>query len=160
MRARLVQRLVCLVALAAAAGCTHVAPTTAPTPTPQSALSPPQTAQAHITCPIGQSRATTAELVFGRRIDDRTTVTDDDWRRFIDQDVTPRFPDGLSVMDVQGQWRASNGKVVHEPSKVLYLVLDGGPDDPAKIANIRDAYKKRFRQESVLLVTNTACVSF
>ena len=162
MRARLVQRLVCLVALAAAAGCTHLA-----SPPPQSALAPaqsdqapPQTAQAHLVCPIGQSRATTAELVFGRRIDDRTTVSDDDWRQFIDQDVTPRFPDGLSVMDVQGQWRASNGKIVHEPSKVLYLVLDGGPDDPAKIANIRDAYKKRFRQESVLLVTNTACVSF
>ncbi len=111
-------------------------------------------------CPTGQARATTAELVFGRHIDDKTSVTDADWRHFIDEDVTPRFPDGLSVMDVQGQWRASNGSIVREPSKVLYLILDGGPDDPAKIANIRDAYKRRFRQESVLLVTSTACVSF
>ncbi len=158
MRARLVQRLVCLGALAVA-GCTHVAP--APPPQVAVAPAPPApTVQARIACPIGQSRATTAELVFGRHIDDKTTVTDDDWRQFIDQDVTPRFPDGLSVMDVQGQWRASNGQIVREPSKVLYLVLDGGPDDPAKISNIREAYKKRFRQESVLLVTNTACVSF
>ncbi len=158
MRARLVQRLVCLGALAVA-GCTHVAP--APPPPVAVAPAPPApTALAHIPCPIGQSRATTAELVFGRHIDDKTTVTDDDWRQFIDHDVTPRFPDGLSVMDVQGQWRASNGQIVREPSKVLYLVLDGGPDDPAKISNIREAYKKRFRQESVLLVTNTACVSF
>ena len=110
-------------------------------------------------CPEGQSRATTAELVFGRNVGDKLGVSDDDWRRFIDQDVTPRFPEGFSVMDVQGQWRASNGQLIREPSKVLYVILDGGPDDPAKIAHIRDAYKQRFKQESVLLVTKQACVS-
>ena len=113
-----------------------------------------------IACPQGQNRATTVELVFGRNRGDQLVVTEADWRRFIDEDVTPRFPDGLSVMDVQGQWRASNGRIIHEPSKVLYLVLDGGPDDPKKISNIRDAYKRRFQQDSVLLVTRAACVSF
>lgn len=121
---------------------------------------PPPAKEAVITCPPGQSRATTAELVFGRNVGDRLAVSDDEWRRFIDEVVTPRFPDGLSVIDVQGQWRASNGQVVREPSKVLYLVLDGGPDDPKKISNIRQAYKQRFQQESVLLVTKAACVSF
>ena len=42
---------------------------------------------------------------------------------------------------------------MREPSKIVYLVLDGGPDDPAKIANIRDSYKQRFNQKSVLLVS-------
>ncbi len=112
------------------------------------------------TCPAGQSRATTAELVFGRNVGDHLGVTDQDWRRFIDEEVTPRFPDGLSVIDVQGQWRASSGLVVHEPSKIVYLVLDGGPDDRAKISNIRSAYKTRFHQDSVLLVSSPACVSF
>jgi hypothetical protein len=111
-------------------------------------------------CPAGQDRATTAELVFGRNIGGKLGVSEDDWRKFLDEDVTPRFPDGLSVMDVQGQWRASNGALIREPSKVLYLILDGGPDDPAKIANIRDAYKRRFKQEAVLLITKAACVSF
>ena len=104
--------------------------------------------------------ATTAELIFGRDIEGRAGVSDEDWRRFIDEDVTPRFPDGFSVMDVQGQWRASNGTLIREPSKALYIVLDGGPDDGAKIAHIRDAYKQRFRQQSVLLVTRPGCVSF
>ena len=112
------------------------------------------------TCPVGQSRATTAELVFGRNVGEQLGVSDEDWRKFIDEDVTPRFPEGFSVIDSQGQWRGSNGVIVHEPSKVLLLVLDGGPDDPAKIANIRDAYKRRFHQESVLLVTRKACTSF
>ena len=113
-----------------------------------------------MTCPAGQSRATTAELVFGRNVGQQLAVGDDDWRRFIDEDVTPRFPEGFSVIDGQGQWRGQDGKIVREPSKVLLLVLDGGPDDPAKIANIRDAYKRRFHQESVMLVTRKACASF
>jgi hypothetical protein len=121
----------------------------------------PATSHAAVqSCPAGQSRATTAELVFGRNIGERLGVSDDDWRQFLDQDVTPRFPDGFSVMDVQGQWRASNGVLIKEPSKVIYLILDGGPDDPAKISGIREAYKRRFKQEAVLLVTKAACVSF
>jgi hypothetical protein len=111
-------------------------------------------------CPKGQARATTAELVFGRNDGPALRVSDADWKRFIDEDVTPRFPEGFSVIDGQGQWRGADGAIVHEPSKVLLLVLDGGPDDPAKIANIRDSYKRRFHQESVLLVTRTACASF
>ena len=121
---------------------------------------PPHASAAAHACPTGQTRATTAELVFGRNIGQTLGVSDADWRKFLDEDVTPRFPEGFSVMDVQGQWRASNGVLIHEPSKVIYLILDGGPDDPAKIANIRDAYKRRFKQEAVLLVTKQACVSF
>ncbi len=142
MRLRLSIPLLALAALVA--GCAH-----GPAPT-----------ASVLTCPTGQSRGTTAELVFGRNVGAQLGVSDEDWRRFIDEDVTPRFPDGLSVMDVQGQWRASDGTIVREPSKALYLVLDGGPDDPSKIAHIRDAYKRRFHQESVLLVTRAACISF
>lgn len=120
----------------------------------------PAATVAPLACPSGQTRATTAELIFGRNAGDKLGVSDEDWRKFIDEDVTPRFPDGFSVMDVQGQWRASNGALIHEPSKALYIVLDGGPDDPAKIAHIRDAYKQRFKQQSVLLVTSVGCVSF
>ena len=116
--------------------------------------------QGPLLCPKGQARATTVELVFGRNVGDRTGVSDADWKAFIDEDVTPRFPTGFSVIDSQGQWRGSNGVIVREPSKVLMLVLDGGPDDPAKITGIRDAYKRRFHQESVLMVTKTACASF
>ena len=116
--------------------------------------------KAPLACAAGQSRATTAEMVFGRDVGHDLGVSEADWRAFLDEEITPRFPDGLSVADVQGQWKASDGTIVREPSKVLYLVLDGGPDDPAKIAHIRDAYKARFHQDSVLLITNQACVAF
>jgi hypothetical protein len=32
-------------------------------------------------------------------------VSEAAWREFLDHEVTPRFPSGLSVMDVYGQWQ-------------------------------------------------------
>ena len=51
-------------------------------------------------------------------------VSEADWNRFLDEEVTPRFPDGLTVMSASGQWRdTERGNVVQEPSKVLVVVL-------------------------------------
>lgn len=111
-------------------------------------------------CPEGLKPATTAELVFGRNIGAAPGVSDADWRAFVDSEVTPRFPDGLTVADAAGQWRGVDGVVVAEPSKILLLVLKGDPDERARIAAIRAAYKARFRQEAVLLIERSACVGF
>ena len=54
---------------------------------------------ASLTCRGGLNPATTVELVFGRNIGDAPGVTDADWKAFLDQEVTPRFPDGLTVSD-------------------------------------------------------------
>ena len=47
-----------------------------------------------------------SELLFGRARPDGTVVTDEEWRAFVDQEVTPRFPDGLTVLPGYGQWRS------------------------------------------------------
>ncbi len=54
-------------------------------------------------CPKAGQRAT-AELVFGRSSDDpaHPSVTEADFTRFLDEEVSPRFPDGLTVIDAQG----------------------------------------------------------
>ena len=113
-----------------------------------------------ITCSAGLHRATTAELFFGRNIEDNGVVSDTDWGQFVDAEVTPRFPDGLSVNDVYGQWRNPTGGFVREQSKALFLVLSGAPDERAKLELVRNAYKARFHQESVMLVEQQACVGF
>ncbi len=87
-------------------------------------------------------------------------LSEDEWRLFLDQEVTPRFPDGLSVYDVYGQYRNSAGMIAREQSKELAIVLPGSASDAAKLDSIRDAYKRRFNQESVLLVETPACASF
>ena len=99
--------------------------------------------------------------MFGRKIGDRVAVTEGLWRQFLDREVTPRFPDGLSVVDAAGQWQDPVRKrVIREPSKIVTIVLkDVGPDQ-LKLEAIAEAYKKRFRQQSVGIVVRPACVSF
>ena len=80
---------------------------------------------------------------------------------FLDREITPRFPDGLTVYDARGQYRDSErNRIVREPSKVVMIVLPGNPEDMARLNEIADAYKKRFRQQSVGIVLRQACVSF
>jgi hypothetical protein len=111
-------------------------------------------------CPEGLRTANTAQLFFGRSTGTAGEVTDADWRGFLDAEVSPRFPDGLSVNDVYGQWKSPAGDFVREDSKALFIVLAGRPDERQRLELIRDAYKRRFHQQSVLLVEQKACVAF
>jgi Protein of unknown function (DUF3574) len=111
-------------------------------------------------CPSGLKRAPMAELVFGRNIGGALSVSDAAWAAFVDREVSPRFPNGLSVLDMQGEWRGPDGVLVREPSKALILVLSGAKSEDDKLAAIRNAYKQEFKQDSVLLIRSTACVGF
>ena len=102
----------------------------------------------------------TAQLFLGRSVKDAAPVSDADFARYVDEELTPRFPDGLTVTDGAGQWREPSGALVREASKVVFLVLPRTPDVQERLNAARAAYKTRFRQDSVLLVTQPACVSF
>lgn len=113
-----------------------------------------------LSCPKGGRRAT-AELVFGRVSSDGTGgVSEADFTDFLDKSVSPRFPDGLTVIDAEGRWKPPAGSSIHEPAKIVMIVLPGGLDDRAKLDAVRDDYKKRFHQQSVLSMTHGDCVSF
>jgi len=88
-------------------------------------------------------------------------VSEQKWRDFLDREVTPRFPDGLSVVDVYGQW-LSKGKTEPERlrSKVLVIDYRDTAENRAKIDAIRAAWKQMTGDESVLRVTEPADVSF
>lgn len=111
-------------------------------------------------CPAGLQPMTKAELYFGRDIGDRSGVGDADWQHFLDEEVTPRFPDGLTVEDASGQWHGADGAVVREASKIITIVLSDAADAQTKLAAIREAYKKRFHQDSVLILEYPSCGSF
>ena len=78
----------------------------------------------------------------------------------VDTVVTPRFPDGLTAWPAQGQWRSPDGAPVREASWVLNIVHAPDAASETAIVEIVDAYKTRFRQESVLRVVSDACVGF
>jgi len=79
----------------------------------------------------GQEARRTAQLFFGRNIGDKPGVTDADFARFMAEEVTPRFPDGLTVLDGGGQWRGEENKLIREASKLVLIVLPKGRDPQA-----------------------------
>src|SRR5215203_4392269 len=56
------------------------------------------------------------ELYFGTAKADSSTITEDEWKIFLADVVTPRFPDGFTVLTGYGQFRDSGGKIVRENS--------------------------------------------
>jgi hypothetical protein len=83
------------------------------------------------------------------------------WRAFLAREVTPRFPDGLTVYDTGGQWRDDKRNViVRERSRVLRIIVPAGAPAAEKAAAVADAYKRQFRQKSVGIVIRPACASF
>jgi hypothetical protein len=113
-------------------------------------------------CAAGTMPATVAEAFFGRSSGGREAVDDAAWARFLDEVVTPAFPDGLTVLDAAGQWRTSDGRVARERSKVLIVALPGATPDRAlaRLAPVTAAYRARFAQESVMVTTRSGCVGF
>ncbi|MGR4862729.1 DUF3574 domain-containing protein [Caulobacter sp. LARHSG274] len=111
-------------------------------------------------CPAGQGPGRTAQLFFGRNIGGALGVSEADFKAFVDAELTPRFPDGLTVLDAAGQWRGADGIVGREPSKLVILALPGRTGGEAKLDAVRQAYRQRFRQEAVLVITQPACLGF
>ncbi len=112
-------------------------------------------------CRGGQKPTQVAELMFGRKVGDRIGVSEGEWSRFVDREITPRFPDGLTIFNAAGQWRdKASSKIVREPSKIVQIVLPGEVEDIVRLNEIAEAYKTRFKQQSVGVIVRPACVSF
>ena len=110
-------------------------------------------------CYTGEHMTQTT-LYFGLSRPTGSDVKPAEWQNFIDDMVTPRFKEGLTVMDGQGQWLDSKNRVVREQSKALLLIHPAGPQQEKAIQAIRTAYKQRFQQESVMRVDTPVCASF
>ncbi len=113
------------------------------------------------TCGRHSKPMLTAELLFGRNVGVREVVSNADWARFLAEEATPRFPEGLTVVDAKGQWHdRSRGAIIRERSKMMTIVLPDDPGGRERLTALAEAYKRRFRQESVLTILRPACVSF
>ena len=91
-------------------------------------------------------------LYFGTAKPDGSVVTDWEWKTFLADEVTARFPAGLTTWDADGQYRDQRGVIEHERTHLVQIVHATNATDEAKIAAVIAAYKQRFRQESVLLL--------
>jgi hypothetical protein len=87
------------------------------------------------------------------------SVSELEWQMFLRDEVTTRFPDGLTVWEAEGQWRQSDGTIGHERSKVLLLVHSDTPAARTSVQSVIERYRKGFDQESVLWETARVCAA-
>ena len=111
-------------------------------------------------CPDGAEEWVEHRVFMGRSAQGVEVVDDEAWASFLADVVTPRFPDGLTVLDASGQWRSSDGLIEKERTKVLLIMAPPEADALRLINEISDEYKRRFNQEVVLQAVTDACVSF
>jgi hypothetical protein len=74
------------------------------------------------------------------------------WQSFLDTQITPRFPAGLTMLAGSGQWRNAQGTIISEDSRIVEIVHQNDVDATAKIQTITQLYKSSFSQESVLVL--------
>ena len=150
-----------LAAAIALSACAHVPSTGTPAPTATAQL------EGDASRPAQAAHWVRSELYFGvgeesgvaDRPQDRP-IDEAQWRSFLDREVTPRFPDGLTWFDARGQWRGHDGQVIGEPSRVLILLHGEDDASAASVEAIRSAYKQAFAQEAVMVEREPSCVAF
>lgn len=108
-------------------------------------------------CPPGQAELRTARLFLSATPPAR--LNEAELTRFIEQEVAPRFPDGVTVVDGGGQWKGDENRLIREAAKVVLIVLPAKGDAAAQIQAVQGAYRARFRQDSVVALAPPACVT-
>lgn len=110
-------------------------------------------------CASGERSAEIVRLFFGRNVGHTPAVSEREWERFVDRELVPRFPEGLSVIDTAGVGRSDDGAAVHELGKAVVIVLSGKDEEAGRIVEVTSAYKAKFSQESILTARSRACVA-
>jgi hypothetical protein len=87
-------------------------------------------------------------------------VSEAEWQTFLREDVTPRFPDGLTVLEGDGQWRRPDGSIGREHAKVLVILHDDKPSTQQALQTLVMRYKQVFAQQSVLWEMARVCAAF
>ncbi|GAX40813.1 hypothetical protein NIES4075_17790 [Tolypothrix sp. NIES-4075] len=100
------------------------------------------------------------ELYFGLSKLGGDTISELEWQLFLNRVVTPRFREGLTVIDTYGQYLNNSGKLTREKTKLVILIYENSRTKNQMIEEVIASYKRKFKQESVLRVTSTVKVSF
>ena len=116
-----------------------------------------------IACPDGLEQFIEFNFYFGLEKGDGGEVSDAEWQAFLAQEITPQFPDGLTVFDASGQWLDTEAdRLYRESSKVLNVLVPAESVEEAKRAldEIADDYVERFDQQVVFKTSRQACAGF
>ncbi|MGH8644794.1 MAG: DUF3574 domain-containing protein [Gammaproteobacteria bacterium] len=109
-------------------------------------------------CRTGERLAVMDSMYFGT-VKPGGSVTAQEWQEFMNQVVTPRFPEGLTSWEASGQWQSATGVIEQESSHVLHIVHPDTEESELAVREIMNRYKTEFQQQAVLRVRSRACMS-
>lgn len=112
-----------------------------------------------VACAVGSNSWVREQIYFGRNIGAKGEVSDTQWQQFLEAEIMPRFTDGLTLVQAQGQWKSEAGPIVRERSWLLVLYHPAEPEVDRKVEEVIAAYKKAFSQEAVLRDRDMTCVT-
>ena len=124
--------------------------------------SPRISAAQELSCPLSNEKPMlVTQLFFGLSVKGRGHVTRSEWTAFVRHTVAPRFPDGFTVYEAEGQWLdPASHSVVRENSKVMIIATEDTAEVRTKITEVSDRYRKAFHQQSVGVITRRECAAF
>ena len=109
---------------------------------------------------VGQLRRQLRTTLYFGGARPKGSVSELEWQLFLRDEVTSRFPNGMTAWDAEGQWRGPKGELSHERTKVLLLVHPDTEAARRAVRTVIDRYRKAFDQESVLWETSQVCAAF
>jgi hypothetical protein len=96
---------------------------------------------------------TQTELFFGLSKPDGSSVTENEWNKFVDDYISPELPEGFTIVDARGQWTNTDNKIIKENSKLLVVIYKYNKEIDSSLSYVINNYKRIFHQSSVLRVT-------
>ena len=121
-------------------------------------LEPPVGAQGFtVVMDCGTSAAQVRTTLYFGLTRPKGAVSELEWQLFLRDEVTRRFPDGLTVWEAEGQWQTAAGSIDHEQSKVLILVHPDTEAARQSVLAVIEVYRKTFEQQSVLWESARVC---
>ena len=104
---------------------------------------------------------TRTELYFGAGSISDADKPDERWENYINDIVTPRFPEGLTLLEGTGQWRVKpDQKPRRHRTRILILIHKDTPEKSKQVDEIRSLWREISGHQSVLRVSQPAKVSF
>jgi hypothetical protein len=100
---------------------------------------------------VAENLMTRTELFLGMSRPNGPDVSEAEFQAFLEEEVTPRFPEGYTVMEAEGRWRdTETGKTIKERSRILLMIYPRNDDSTQGVKAIRNAYETKFAQQAVL----------
>jgi hypothetical protein len=106
-------------------------------------------------CPPGQFQLRTAQVFLGTPTGNE--VRPEDLKRFVDDEVRPRFPDGVTIVEGGERWAGVESPLLRESAKVVMIMLPSRGDPIAEVEAVRTAYKARFHHEAAVVLPPPTC---